>query len=704
MDFLTPITEISRAGTVYLAKLEKLGLRTIGDLLLYFPKRYEDFSNLKKIIELKAEDGATISGTIIKIGIRRSWTNKKLLIVEAVVEDETGKIRVSWFNQSYLLKSLPIGTRVSLAGKIIKDTKGLSLANPYYEKMAEEDGGGESYGFARRSMTEGLIPVYSETKGVTSRYLRLLIKKALEKTEFPADPLPENLRKELSLPEIKKAILNIHFPKKIKEAQISRERFALEELLVLELAIIRERNKIKKLPAFSLQTDFPILKKLADSFGFKLTPSQRKTISEILKDLAKNHPMNRLLQGDVGSGKTAVAALSALAVSQNKCQTALMAPTEILALQHFETFKKMFANFDFTIGLLIASQSKVAHYNSEAKITKKDFLKQCASGEIDIAIGTQALIQKRVSFKKLGLAIIDEQHRFGVDQRMELLKRESDHKISPHLLSMTATPIPRTLALTLWGDLDISLIDELPIGRKPIITKLVESKNRLKAYQFISQQIKAGRQAFVICPLVEDSEKIQSKSATAEYKRLRKKIFPNFKIALLHGKTKPTEKEKIMTGFKNGEIDILVATAVVEVGIDIPNASVMVVEGAERFGLAQIYQFRGRVGRGEYQSYCLLFSDNPGEIAKQRLGIIANAKNSFELAEMDLKTRGPGQFLGEKQSGLPDYIMEALKDISLVKLAKESAEKILAVDPDLKKHPLLRERVENNKGVSNRLH
>lgn len=692
MDFSTPLSEIFGVGASYISKLEKLGLLNIGDLLFHFPSRYEDFSSQKNIAELKEGERATISGSILKISNRRSWSNKKLLLTDAVIEDETGKIRVTWFNQPYLLKSLPIGTKINLAGKIITDSKGISLSNPYYERIFEDAN--------ETRETKGLIPIYPETRGLTSRYLRFLIKKVLEKSKFPNDPLPSDLKKKLSLPSFKSSVKKIHFPKNSKEANLSRYRFSFENLFKLQLALISEKNRVKKLSAFSMKMKKEPLKKLADSLGFKLTPSQKKSLSEILKDLANPYPMNRLLQGDVGSGKTIVAALAALAVTENNYQAILMVPTEILALQHFKKFKDLFSDFNLSLGLATASQNKIAFSNNEAKISKKEFLKKSQSGEIDIVIGTHSLIQKGVSFKELGLVVIDEQHRFGIDQRSSLL---NNNKKSPHLLSMTATPIPRTLALTLWGDMDVSLLTDKPVGRKKIVTKLVDPKNRNKAYQFVRQQIQSGRQAFVICPLVDDSEKIEVKSATQEYERLKKKVFPQSNIALIHGKTKAKEKEKIMGDFKDGEIDILVATPVIEVGIDIPNATIMIIEGAERFGLAQIHQFRGRVGRGTHQSYCLLFSEKASETAKKRLDIVVEAKNSFELAEMDLENRGPGQFLGDKQSGLPDYIMEALKNISLVKTAKEEASQILSKDPLLKKYPLLKEGISKNRGLNYKL-
>jgi ATP-dependent DNA helicase RecG len=412
--------------------------------------------------------------------------------------------------------------------------------------------------------------------------------------------------------------------------------------------------------------------------------------------------MNRLLEGDVGSGKTIVAAIAALATVKNNFQVAFMAPTEILSQQHFRTLSKLFKDFEINIGLLTSSGAQISWAGLESKSTKKEIAKNCETGKLDIIIGTHSLISKNLKFEDLGLIIIDEQHRFGVEQRASLINSNKKDGFAPHLLAMTATPIPRTLALTIWGDLDISLINEMPANRKPIITKVVAPENRSKAYAFIRSEIKKGRQVFVICPLIAPpsgdtkqsfSPLWERKSATQEYEKLKKQIFPDLNIAMLHGKMPAKEKEKIMKDFSQGEINILVSTSVIEVGIDVPNASIMMIEGADRFGLAQLYQFRGRVGRGEHQSYCLLFTESGTKNATDRLDAIVKAKNSFELAEKDLQIRGPGDFLGFRQSGIPDYLMNALKNLDLVQLARDEAEKILKSDPELKKYPLIKERL-----------
>lgn len=706
LDFKTPINLISGIGKFYQNKFEKLGIKTVGDFLYYFPNRYEDFSNLKSIDDLEFGEIATINGQIIDIKTRRTW-QRKLFITEAIIEDQTETIKAIWFNQPFISQNLKIGDWVSLAGKIAENDKGMYLSSPSYEKISPEE--------TDLRETGRLIPIYSETKGLTSRALRFFIKKILSQTRFPIDPLPIDLRKKLNLLDLKTAILENHFPNSLETAEKAKKRFSFEELLLLELVILEKRKKLAKEKSFKIKANLDYIKIFVDSLGFELTPAQRQAVFEILKDLGKPTPMNRLLEGDVGSGKTIVAAIAALATIKNNCQVAFMAPTEILSRQHFATLSKLFKDLEINIGLLTSADSKISWSNLNSKTTKKDFLKYCADGKLNLIIGTHALIsahgesasggQKNVKFKKLGLIVIDEQHRFGINQRATLLKDNKTDDFVPHLLSMTATPIPRTLALTIWGDLDISLINELPKNRRPIITKAVASENRQKAYDFIRQQIKMGRQAFVVCPLIEkpqnsDEKKpnfaqfllADRKSVIQEHEKLQKNIFPNLKVAMLHGKMKSQEKEEIMEKFNNKETDILVSTSVIEVGIDVPNATIMMIEGADRFGLAQLYQFRGRVGRGEHQSYCLLFSSSPSKTTNQRLEAIVKAKNSFELAEKDLQIRGPGEFIGSNQSGIPDYLMTALKNLELVKVARYEAEKILEKDPELKSLPILKEK------------
>jgi ATP-dependent DNA helicase RecG len=526
--------------------------------------------------------------------------------------------------------------------------------------------------------------------------------------------IPAEILAEFHFPELNEAIHSIHFPHTIEDATAARARFSFEELFLLQILNMQQKLKLATERAPVIVADIERVKAMLTRLPFELTHSQKQSLWEIIKDIEKPRPMNRLLQGDVGSGKTVVAASAALIAAENKLQTAFMAPTEILARQHFETMKKLFINLALgeaqpVIGLITGSSAHIFYGNElESKISKPEFSKKVAAGEVSIIFGTHALIQKTIAFAALGLVIIDEQHRFGVRQRAELNAHKGDAPI-PHFLSMSATPIPRTLMLSVFGDLDLSLITELPVGRKEIKTEIVAPLKRTATYNFIREQIKEGRQAFVICPRIDPEEeeelkpgdvraavakKLELKSVKEEYEKLSQKIFPDLRIAMLHGQMKPKEKEEVMRKFKDREFDILVATSVVEVGVDVPNASIMMIEGADRFGLAQLYQFRGRVGRGEYQSYCFLMADSQAAAANARLKAILEAKNGFELAEKDLALRGPGQFFGNVQTGLPDIAMEALRDPELVKNSREAAIRAVTADPGFKKNPALRKKVE----------
>ncbi|MGB9847703.1 MAG: ATP-dependent DNA helicase RecG [Minisyncoccia bacterium] len=686
-DFQTPIEKLAGVGKNYLKKFKKINIETIKDLLFYFPFRYDDFSNIKKINQLIPNEIVTIEGKILDIKTFKTW-RKKIYLTEVLIEDDSGVAKIIWFNQPFINKNLKINDFISVAGKLVIDKNGTYFLPSNYEKINDIN-------INDRRETSGLIPVYSETEGLTSRALRFFIKKCLKETRIPADWLPVYIRNKYGFPELKKALYQIHFPQNLQEAEAAKKRFLFDDLFILELAVLKQKMILQKYKGFIIKPYLDVLKKFAQSLDFQLTIDQKNAILDILKDFQKGKPMNRLLQGDVGSGKTIVAAVAALITVQNKYQVAFMAPTEILAHQHFQNFTNLFKIFDINIGLITSNSTRLGWEGNISDIPKKSFIKNCLNHEIDIIIGTHALIQKNIRFKKLGLVIIDEQHRFGVEQRQKLLSNHND--FIPHLLSMTATPIPRTLALTLWGDLDVSLIKELPKNRKPIITKIITPEKRQDVYQFIREKIKEGRQVFIICPLINDSEKLEVKSVTQEYEKLKKDIFPDLNIAMLHGKLKNKEKEEIMKKFINREYDILISTSVVEVGIDVPNASIILIEGAERFGLAQLYQFRGRVGRGPYQSYCFLFTENNNQNTQKRLKAIITAKNSFELAEKDLELRGPGEFLGKRQSGLPDNLMRALTNLSLVQIAKKEAEMILKSDPELNNNKILQEKIQKQK-------
>ena len=696
------LSKIKGIAEKFLKRLEKLKIQTVRDLLWHFPFRYDDFSRIVKIADLKINQSATIRGLVKKIAMRRTW-RRKMFLVEVLIVDETGGITAIWFNQPYVAQTLKEGRRANFAGKVVSSNGKIYLSNPIYEILN---------GTTEAKHTAGLIPVYPETKSLTSKGLRYLIKPILSNLEKLTDFLPEEVLKKNNLPEINFALRRIHFPRILEQAEEAKKRFAFEDLFLLQLNNLKTKLRLAKEKAPILKVGEEELKKIVASLPFELTNSQKRSLEEILRDLAGEQPMNRLLQGDVGSGKTAVAAIAAWAAATNGKQTVFMAPTEVLAKQHYNTLTTIFKKTDVSIGLLTGGESRSFYGdNLEHKKSKSQLLKEINEGKVKIIIGTHAVIQKGVMFDDLSLAIVDEQHRFGVEQRAALVKRERKpgEETTIHFLSMSATPIPRTLSLTIFGDLDLSIIDELPIGRKPILTKVISPVNRPKAYKFIRDQIGIGRQAFVICPRIvafneEAENRLESagtitdkrknlwaevKNVTEEYEKLSKKIFPDLRVAMLHGRMKSAEKFQVMSDFSSGKIDILVSTSVIEVGVDIPNASIMMIEGADRFGLSQLYQFRGRVGRSEHQSYCFLFTDSTGQSTQERLNALVTAKNGFELAEIDLRIRGPGQFLGEKQTGIPDLAMRALNNLELVKAARQSALEILKKNDDLSDYPLL---------------
>lgn len=691
----TPVQEISKIGTAYQKKLKKLGITTLRDLLYYFPQRYNDFSEIIAINKVKNGTTACVQGRIVEIATEKTF-RKWMDITEAVIEDQTGQVKALWFNQPYIQQSLKEDDFVCLAGKISLGKGGIYFNNPAYERIPEPNTQDLTPNLTH---TGRIVPVYPETKGVTSRWLRYVIKPLLAQfyTQIP-EILPEEILKKYKFLPVRKAIWQAHFPDSFEAADAAKARFSFEELLSLQLSVLREKAKLlqKKAPACPMNAD--LMKEFTNYLPFELTDSQKQCAYYILKDLEKPVPMSRLLEGDVGSGKTVVATMAALNTVKSGWQAAFMAPTEILARQHFKSITKLLEKFGVRIGFLTGKESAI----NQTVTKKKDFLEYLKNGSIDILIGTHALISKGVEFKNLALVVLDEQHRFGVNQRSALIQ---DSKIVPHLLSMTATPIPRTLALTVYGDLDISLIKEMPKNRKSIKTNIVEPSQRKQAYHFIANEVKRGRGVFVICPKIEFSSlKLEVgmitpmneiKSVKQEYEKLSKEVFPHLRIAMLHGKMKPKEKEKIMVDFRDGQIDILISTSVVEVGVDVPRATVMMIEGAERFGLAQLHQFRGRVGRSDMQSYCFLFTTEPSQLNRKRLKALVDSNNGFELAQKDLEIRGPGQLYGTSQWGLPDMAMQGLSNIFLVEKTRQAAKDLLEADPELKKYPLLAERVKN---------
>ena len=823
----TELAQIRGLNKRLLAALDNLKIKTVKDLLWHFPHRYDDFSRVMPIADLEINQTATIRGQIKKVDVRRTW-KKKMILVEAIIADDSGGIKAVWFNQPYLIRNLPVGRIGNFAGKVAVAKNDIYLSNPLFEPGGDE-----------AKHTAGIIAIYPETRGITSRGFRYLIKPILKNLGRLPEFIPPSVLQQTKLPEVNTALGLIHCPTKPDQAELAKKRFAFEDLFLLRLNNLKIKNQLAQTAAVPIKISPADLEELKKSLPFFLTASQEQSLEEILNDISRPHPMNRLLQGDVGSGKTVVVAMAALLTAKDNYQAALMAPTEVLANQHYKTLTKIFSPLMERWGLRLS------------------LLTSAVKQEIgDVIVGTHALIQKNVKFENLALVVVDEQHRFGVEQRAQLLRdpnnpnapelsenkndkiiekdlsfklngiffeiqkeigrfcREKQYadlleeklkkynlgfqrehpieiggvksnfadfiienkiiveikakpfiekndyyqilrylevanieigllvnfrqeylkpkrvlnskfgsfgnnsvhsghsdairdirvatssRLIPHFLSMSATPIPRTLTLTIFGDLDLSIINELPAGRRPIITKIVAPVNRDKAYQFIRERIKEGRQCFVICPRIEPSQNNtgtlwdEVKAVKEEYEKLATKIFSDLKVAMLHGRLKADEKNQIMQDFAQNKTNILVSTSVIEVGVDIPNATIMMIEGADRFGLAQLYQFRGRVGRAEHQSFCFLLTDSGSATVQRRLRSLLEAKNGFELAEMDLAIRGPGEFLGQSQTGMPDLAMRALNNMELVKTARLTAAQTLKEDPDLKNYPLLQGRLE----------
>ncbi|MDD5098279.1 MAG: ATP-dependent DNA helicase RecG [Candidatus Pacebacteria bacterium] len=698
MNLKTPVGEIPHIGDAHRKRLKKLGISVLSDLLYYFPREYRDYSKIQKIRDIKNNEDVCIQGKVLGIEQDRAWA-KKISITKAIIQDDSAAIQVVWFNQPYLINYLKKDEELILAGKTTIKNGRLQLVSPTLEKISLKD----------TTHLGRIAPIYSETKGITSRWLRHIIKPILLsiKDNFP-ETLPQEIIDKHGLLSLKESLYQIHFPDKLENAERAKERLSFEQLFLICLFNLKKRLELRKEKAPAIPINLDIVKRLIESLPFNLTDDQRKCTWQILKDMEQGIPMNRLLQGDVGSGKTVVSAIASINAVKAKNQVVLMAPTEILVKQHFKTIFNLLKDFNINIGLLTGKEDK--YYSKKLKtdtieISRKRLLEKTEKGEIDILIGTHALIspmnkrktknEDKVKFKSLGLIIVDEQHRFGVKQRASLSPKNKE-KI-PHLLSMTATPIPRTLALTIWGDLNLSIIEEMPKGRKKIITEIITEEKRLETYNFIEKEAKSGRQIFVICPRIEIEEDstLELKTVKEEYEKLSKNVFPNLKIAMLHGKMTSKEKDKTMKDFRSKKFDILVSTSVVEVGIDIPNATVMMIEGSDRFGLSQLHQFRGRVGRAEHQSYCFLLTDSKSQKTDKRLKAMIKYDSGFKLSEVDLRLRGPGDFFGVRQWGLPDFAMSFLGDTKAIAKAKESAEEIIKSSPSLEKYPSLKARVES---------
>ncbi len=689
----SPVTEIKGVKAGLAAKLNKLGVHTIRDLLYFFPRRHIDYSQRKRIAELDdSEEGQeqTILGIVwesrvVELGGQRG--------TEVTLGDDTGNIRAVWFNQPFLAKKFPTNAQLVISGKWSVYRGSRVFESPEWELIEEKE----------LIHTGRLVPVYPLTYGLYPRQMRNLVKRVIDSwLERVDDFLSPEIKGRCQFLDLPEAIKQAHFPDSQEKKAEARKRLAFDELFLIQLsALSKKRDWQEGQPgnAFNIKTE--AIDNFIGCLPFTLTNAQQRVIQEILYDLKQSKPMSRLLQGEVGSGKTVVAMAALLAAVGSGYQGALMAPTEILAEQHFRNIGQLLAsvyngdderdNVSCYSGLLSRPITCCLLTGRMSEKEKLALQNQIKDGAVDMVIGTHALIQKGVEFDRLGLAVIDEQHRFGVLQRSTLRQKG----FNPHVLVMTATPIPRSLALTIYGDLDISVLDELPPGRQMIKTRWLDQENRGRAYEFINQQIAAGHQAFIICPLIEESDKIDAKAAIAEYERLSQEVFPDLRLGLLHGRMPSNDKDEIMQGFRAGKLEILVSTPVVEVGIDVPNATVMLVEAADRFGLSQLHQFRGRVGRGESQSYCLLLSERPSVEGKERLKSIENIHDGFTLAEKDLELRGPGEFFGTRQSGLPDLRMARLSDIQLLEIARNEALSLFQNDPGLEfpEHRLLAEEI-----------
>jgi ATP-dependent DNA helicase RecG len=715
------LTDHFRIDVTHKKALKKLRIETVTDLLYHLPARYEDITDVQSVGSLEKDQDTVVYGQLSGLKTRKAWKSNRP-IAEGYVEDGSAKMKIMWFNQPYIAKMYTNGMYVKLAGKVSGTEGKLYLSNPEVEKLDSLPiDRHDSIFQGTEQLDDTLYPVYRETKGITSKWIYHTVLKCFEKDVLDTllDPIPKEILGKYNLPDLATALVWIHSPKKAQHAESARKRFAFEEVFYIQIQNAQNRATANAATTYSFKTSPEHVAEFTDRFPFSLTDSQNKSIDDILKNFGGNHAMSRLLEGDVGSGKTAVAATTAYAVATSRppegmnkegdklsavdfgnLQVGYMAPTEILAKQHFESFIEYFQHLPISIGLITGSGCMKFPSKTDpskpTKISKPQLLKWVKNGEIPILIGTHSLIYKSVEFKHLAYVIIDEQHRFGTNQRKQLAKKDAR---MPHLLSMTATPIPRTLALTIYGDLDITLLDQMPAGRKPIKTTIVGPGQSAPMYKHVRSELADGRQAYVICPRIEEPDPdkqnaLNLKSVIAEAKRLGETEFSEYSIGILHGKMTPKEKDDIMKEFNDHEIDVLVATSVVEVGVNVPNATNIIIEGAERFGLSQLHQLRGRVVRGTHQPYCFAVTASKSEKTRERLKALATAKNGFELAEHDLSFRGSGELYGGKQSGLSDLGMEAIRNLKLVEAARTEAQHLVATHPELTKDfPMIAERI-----------
>ena len=719
-----PLSTHFRIDAPHQKALKKLGIVSVYDLLMHLPARYEDVSDIQSVGGLQKDQEAIVFGQLSGLKTRKAWKSRRP-ISEGYIEDGSAKIKIMWFNQPYMAKMYSDGMYVKLVGKVTGTEGKLYIANPEVEKLdaLPIDRHDSIFKGTDANQDDTIYPVYRESKGVTSKWFYHTALKCFERGVLDQlhDPIPEEILAKYKLPVLKTALVWIHSPKKAEHAQSARKRFAFEEVFYIQVQKAIDRAAVSAASTYQVNTDPKHLEKFTERFPFTLTDAQTTSIATIIESFTKNHAMSRLLEGDVGSGKTAVAATTAYAVATSRppegirtvekgsnlaygnLQVAYMAPTEILAKQHFESFIEYFKHLPIQIGLITGSGCQKfpskSNPNKPTPISRAQLLKWVKNGEVPILIGTHALIYKSVEFKHLAYVIIDEQHRFGTNQRKQLAKKDAR---MPHLLSMTATPIPRTLALTIYGDLDITLLDQMPAGRKPIITEIIGPSQQAKMYDHVRKELQSGRQAYVICPRIEEPDPdkentLQLKSVIAEAKRLQTTEFRDYTIGVMHGKMTPAEKDRVMAEFSAHKLDILVATSVVEVGVNVPNATNIVIEGSERFGLSQLHQLRGRVVRGTHQAYCFAVTESKSDKTKERLKALVTAKNGFELAEYDLTFRGSGELYGAKQSGLSDLGMEAINNLKLVEAARSEAQTLVtslqATSELNRKYPLIANRV-----------
>ncbi len=666
MGLTKPIQYLKGVGEKRAALFAKKGISTIGDLLYFFPRSYEDRSVIKPISKCIEGETVCICATVYQDPQDR-YVRRNMLITSMLVFDDTGMMNMVWYNNRYVKNNLKAGEKYIFFGTVTKNKQGrIQMTAPVYEKLGNE------------RFTGKIVPIYPLTANLSQKVVQSTMEAALSEAGTLEEYLPRDLRERYMLAELNFAMENIHFPADFENYNISRHRFVFEELLILQLALRQRRDKNIENNGRVFE-DVKCIRELTDTLPFELTGAQKRTINEICRDCMSGKQMNRLVQGDVGSGKTAVAAASIYMAVRNGYQAAMMAPTEILAQQHADYLNGVYREFGITTAFLSGSM--------RAK-EKREVLSRIATGEIDVVIGTHALIQENVDFKTLGFVVADEQHRFGVEQRAKLMAKGEN----PHMLIMSATPIPRTLALILYGDLDISVIDELPPGRKPVKTYAVNSKTRSRVYNFIADNVSKGMQAYVVCPLVAETEKSDLENAEELAQKLGES-YPNVRVGLMHGKMKPKDKDATMSDFVSGKTDVLVATTVIEVGVNVPNANIMAIENAERFGLSQLHQLRGRIGRGGEQAHCILISDADNEITKKRLDTMCESNDGFYISEQDLKLRGPGDFFGTRQHGLPEMkIANLFEDKDILKQSQEAAKEIS--ETGLEQYPLLKKRCD----------